>query len=227
MILLRNHNLLFIKGIKVGGTSFEIALSNFANSNDIITPVGDEDERIRSDLKFKKPQNFEYKPYELIRLSKSKYLKSFRNKKERRKYYNHMPVTELCDKLGFKTFNNLTKVVIVRNPFDTLISRYHWDRHINYKYKIKDISFTDWIKTYPQWINQNDTMLKISGEYKVDEFIKFEQFDKDILNFEKKYNLDGLSKIFRNINTKSNVTPKKLTGKNILLIKILLKLFTH
>ena len=92
MILLRNHNLLFIKGIKVGGTSFEIALSNFANSNDIITPVGDEDERIRSDLKFKKPQNFEYKPYELIRLSKSKYLKSFRNKKERRKYYNPCPL---------------------------------------------------------------------------------------------------------------------------------------
>ena len=40
MILIRDLNILFIKGIKVAGTSFEIALSKFETKNDIVTPFG-------------------------------------------------------------------------------------------------------------------------------------------------------------------------------------------
>ena len=44
MIYLRDHNLLFLKPRKVGGTSFEIALSTFAGPRDIVTPITPSDE---------------------------------------------------------------------------------------------------------------------------------------------------------------------------------------
>ena len=51
MILIKDLNLLFIKGIKVAGTSFEVALSKFATKNDIVTPFGSKDEENRHELR--------------------------------------------------------------------------------------------------------------------------------------------------------------------------------
>lgn len=50
MILLTDPKILFLKPRKVAGTSFEIALSAFANCNDVITPIAEEDEIIRQKL---------------------------------------------------------------------------------------------------------------------------------------------------------------------------------
>ena len=38
-ILLNNEKLIFIKGSKVAGSSFELALSKFSQKNDIVTPL--------------------------------------------------------------------------------------------------------------------------------------------------------------------------------------------
>jgi hypothetical protein len=44
MILSKMHRCIFIKGVKVGGTSIEIALSSFCGPDDIITPITPIDE---------------------------------------------------------------------------------------------------------------------------------------------------------------------------------------
>jgi hypothetical protein len=44
MILSKRHNFIFIKGVKVGGTSIEIALAPFCGPDDIITPITPIDE---------------------------------------------------------------------------------------------------------------------------------------------------------------------------------------
>jgi hypothetical protein len=44
MILSKKHKFIFIKGVKVGGTSIEIALAPFCGPNDVITPITPIDE---------------------------------------------------------------------------------------------------------------------------------------------------------------------------------------
>ena len=41
MILLHKEKIIALKARKVGGTSFEIALSKYANSDSIITPIAE------------------------------------------------------------------------------------------------------------------------------------------------------------------------------------------
>mgnify|MGYP001360543844 CR=1 FL=1 len=45
-ILLNNEKLIFIKGSKVAGSSFELALSKFSQKNDIVTPLNQNEELI-------------------------------------------------------------------------------------------------------------------------------------------------------------------------------------
>jgi hypothetical protein len=47
MILSKRHGFIFIKGVKVGGTSIEIALAPFCGPEDIITPITPIDELTR------------------------------------------------------------------------------------------------------------------------------------------------------------------------------------
>jgi hypothetical protein len=47
MILSKSHKFIFIKGVKVGGTSIEIALAPFCGPHDIITPITPIDELTR------------------------------------------------------------------------------------------------------------------------------------------------------------------------------------
>lgn len=47
MILSKQHEFIFIKGVKVGGTSIEIALAPFCGADDIITPITPIDELAR------------------------------------------------------------------------------------------------------------------------------------------------------------------------------------
>ena len=60
MIVLHKEKIIALKARKVGGTSFEIALSKYADEKSVITPIIDEDEKLRSQLNFKAPQNYQY-----------------------------------------------------------------------------------------------------------------------------------------------------------------------
>ncbi len=56
MIVNHRHKFIFLKTRKTAGRSIEIALSQFCDSNDIITPITDEDERTRQEMGFRGPQ---------------------------------------------------------------------------------------------------------------------------------------------------------------------------
>ena len=68
MIFFRNLKLIFIKAGRVGGSSFEVALSKFAKSDDIITPIHRED--VRTKMGFAKPQNYENSLLEFLMFQK-------------------------------------------------------------------------------------------------------------------------------------------------------------
>ena len=50
MIVLHKQKIIALKARKVGGTSFEIALSKFANKDSIITPITLDDEKLEKVL---------------------------------------------------------------------------------------------------------------------------------------------------------------------------------
>lgn len=212
MILLKQKNILFIKGFKVAGTSFEIALSKFAVEGDIIGPLPKEDETIRQQLKFRGPQNYTFKNIELFNYDKSKFIKSIKHKKEKIKFSEHLPAEKAKIFLGSDYFNKLTKIAIVRNPFDYLISRYNWEKSAAEYHNLIDkdfSSFENWVMNNPKLINENQKIYNSEKEDFIDEYIRFENFKEDIDKIENNYQLDGLYEIFKNIKTKSNIRNDK------------------
>lgn len=58
MIVCHERKIIFVKTKKVGGTSFEIALSKFCGPDCIITPITPADEELRKSLGFRSSQNY-------------------------------------------------------------------------------------------------------------------------------------------------------------------------
>ena len=58
MILSHKYKYIFIKSFKTASTSLEIALSKYCGKEDVITPIINEDEKIRKINGFNGPQNF-------------------------------------------------------------------------------------------------------------------------------------------------------------------------
>ena len=138
MIFSKKHKFLFIKGIKVGGTSFEVGLSNICGKNDIITPVTPIDEIYRIKNSKFHCQNFDTKT-EIIDSYLNK-LKNLSNPNELAKltvpyseFYNHMSLRELKRKLGSEV-DDMQIFMIARSPYQYLISLLnHKVKIINYK----------------------------------------------------------------------------------------------
>ena len=194
MIFLKKYKIIFIKPTRVGGSSFEVCLSKFANKEDIITPIKREEVRERMGLL--KPRNYKYSINETIKLSKILFVKSLLKRSMPRKFYNHMPANEIRNKLGDKIWNESLKVSIIRNPFDQLISYYY--RTIK-KENLKSLNFNEWCKNNPSILTQNKRHYQIDGKNIIDFFIKYENFERDILSLEKKIpELNGLYDTFKN-----------------------------
>src|SRR4051794_23728126 len=107
VIVSHEHGFVFMKTRKTAGTSVEIALSRVCGPDDVITPVTGEDETLRRASGGRGPQHFESPPLE-------------------RKAFNHMPVSMVRRMLGRKRFESYFSFAIERNPWDAVVSLYHW-----------------------------------------------------------------------------------------------------
>jgi hypothetical protein len=122
MIVNHKYKFLFLKTRKTAGTSIEIALSQFCDGNDIITPITKEDERTRQELGFRGPQNYN-RP--LHSLSRSDWLSWLRTGR-RKRFFNHASAQFIRDNIGEEIWGSYFKFCFERDPFDKAISRYYW-----------------------------------------------------------------------------------------------------
>ena len=194
MIFFKNLKLIFIKAGRVGGSSFEVALSKFAKNDDIITPIHREE--VRAKMGFAKPQNFENTLVDSFNVSKILFLKHLIGISKPRRFYNHMSAAEIKKKLGEALWEKSFKISIIRNPFDQLLSSYF--RTLKKEFP-KKIDFEEYYLSNPHMISFNKSHYEIENKVIIDFFIRYEYFEKDIKTLESKIpELKGLYEVFSN-----------------------------
>ena len=122
MILSHKHKFIFIKTNKTAGTSVEIALAKHCGPDDIITPIGADDEEIKRELGYPGPQNY---TGTVNRGLIGGLLYKF-SKKQKEKFYNHMPAREIKARIDDEIWRDYYKFCVERNPWDRVVSLYYW-----------------------------------------------------------------------------------------------------
>jgi len=123
MIISHRHKFIFLKTRKTAGTSIEIALSRFCGEEDIITPIDPEDEKLRKELSYRGPQNFD-----VLASNACKDGQPLTASKETG-YYNHMPAKRVRKLIGAEIWNEYFKFCFERNPWDRAISMHFRRTH--------------------------------------------------------------------------------------------------
>jgi hypothetical protein len=126
------------------------------------------------------------------------------------KEWSHFTAAQILDEVGPETFNSYLKIAVVRNPFDRLVSEYHFKKHgrdtrfipinrgginIPFDWFIEELELSfDLVREYPQrvtnhfypqvdFIYDNDKLM-------VDKVFRFEDFDKVAKFVKENYGVD-------------------------------------
>jgi hypothetical protein len=169
MLVSHKYKFVYIKTIKTAGTSTEIFLEPYCIEN-----LNESHSRkmIKSD-----------EGIVGTRMSQKEAEKS--------EFYNHMSPFEIKSKLGDSVFNDYKKIANIRNPFDILVSHYHFKP--TYHLFTKDnLSFTDYILTtdvVESLSNKYRELLFLDENFIIDEVLRYENLQNDLENLINKLNL--------------------------------------
>jgi hypothetical protein len=174
VIVSHEHGFVFMKTRKTAGTSVEIALSRVCGDDDVITPVTEVDEVLRRAHGGRGPQHFESPPH------------------LERKAFNHMPVSMVRKMLGRRKFETYFSFAIERNPWDAVVSLYHW-RSFDAEPGSELPSFGDYVASdaVATFATRNQRIYRIKGEVAVDRVLRYESLDSDLAAVWKELGLPG------------------------------------
>lgn len=214
MIVSHKHKLIFLKPRKVAGTSFEIALSKYLDSSDIITPVSRLDEAVRTRHGFQGPSNFNFGLIKYF-TNDAKRPRLFSRWDLPLKFYNHIPAASAKARLDASVWRDYKKISLVRNPWDRAISIFFWKN--TKKDRKPDIrNFTKYFQEKPYLLEINYPNYRVKGTEVIDTYIRFENFEEDILALEKQMpSLSGLWDTFSQINAKADTRDRTQTSAAI------------
>ena len=213
MVYLHNKNLLFFKAQKVAGTSFEIALSYYADDprHDIITAISPIDEVLRMQLGYALPRN-----WSTDRQSERHYLEAVEklsritsdpsrplNSSQRRLdrecrstfrrcngkiFMNHMLPDEVAREMGRKLYDGAFRISIVRDPYEMLVSKAFWKLRDEADYR------KHFVDTVDQLIGDGETNVHYyvdeNGNDTCDFYIRYENLESDIRSIDTQLGTD-------------------------------------
>jgi len=162
MIICHPLKLIFIKTKKVGGTSFEIALSSFCDEASVITPISPEDEDTRASLGYPCAQNHEQQIWP-------------DGSQTAGQFYNHIPAAQARARIPQEIWDSYTKVTIWRDPYDAIISRYYWE-----KADAAGIPFGQFVNRYRNMLTENRRIAPLDGSDAMDIYLRYEHLEEDI-----------------------------------------------
>lgn len=211
-LIINKEKIIFIKGSKVAGSSFELALSKFTSDNDIITPLNNDEEILRQELEIPNPKNYEYKYSELFKKNKTLFIKSLILWKKYPKFETHETAENIQKKISPKTWSDYKKIAIIRNPYTFLVSAYYWANRNN---KFNDIN--EFVENRVDVLDRFKKFYFIENSDVVDIYLRFENLNEDILHLESLYpSFNGLKTVFSEFNLKKGIKPKNLVEIELL-----------
>jgi hypothetical protein len=168
VIISHKFKFIFIKTVKTGGTSVEIALSKHLGDDDVITPISAEDEAIRQQLGYRGPQNC-WLPVHRGYLGSLSRL--FLKRQRKLKYFNHIGAESIRSHIGHSIWNKYYKFCFSRNPWDRAISLYYW----RYQSEPRP-TFSDFIRSdgFRNIVRRGWDLFSIDGEVVVDRVCAYE-----------------------------------------------------
>ena len=194
MIVSEKYKFIFLKPYKVAGSSLEFALSSILSNKDIVTYLSKDEEKTRQKLFGISEQNNRKKLSDLILNFSKQNKRDLQKLKWPKKFHPHCSAEEVKSYLGEAKFKDYKKISIVRNPWDYLLSFYHWNPG-----KEKRAPFDQWVFDNRHLIGQNNYQYKINGSCIVDIFLNFENLNEDLRKLPLKS--DDLSKVRHSFNT--------------------------
>lgn len=236
MIISHKYKFIFIKTLKVSGTSMEIALSRNLGNKDVITPLNIEDEILRYRLTKILPKNYSLNKSDEIRYSN--YIKNLSKKKLSKKkldllekekdkngfykkvnFYNHISAQQIKKKVQYETWKSYFKFTIERHPYDKVISfMYFANRFKKIPNLKKEIDKTIKLKKYLNYPLYLDKKKQIMVNY----IVNYNSLKKDIKYLEKKINLD-IGKYY--LRTKNYTRKRGIHYSKILTLKQKMRIY--
>lgn len=168
MIISHKHKFIFVKLRKTAGTSLEIALSGICGDEDVITPISAKDEKVRLEMGFHGAQHFDGDT----------------------SFYNHMPASEIKQKIPAGMWNEYFKFCFERNPWDKVVSHYFHRNRAGGFSSIKDYLLhdeKDKIKGFD--------MYSIDGSVVMDKVYMYEDMEYALKEISVKLNLAEAMKL--------------------------------
>jgi len=202
LIISQELQLIFLKTKKVGGTSFEMALSKYCGDVDVITPITPNDEAQRKSLGFPCAQHFQNPVW-----FKTENGKRVPFDRANGTFYNHISASEATKMIPSEIWDSYLKVSMVRSPHDVMISRYFWEGG-----EKTGMKYGDFVARNSKFLLENKAITDIRDTSSVDFFIRYEHLDEDIATLEKKLNIKGLLDTFKSLKAKANLRPKSGTS---------------
>lgn len=186
MIICHPLKLIFIKTKKVGGTSFEIALSSYCDDSSIITPISSADEETRKGLGYPTAQNHQRQTWP-------------DGSQTEMEFFNHMPAEQARALIPQEIWDSYTKVTIWRDPYDAAISRYYWETTL-----AATMDFGQFMQRFPQLLTENSQIAPLDGPNALDVYLRYEHLEEDIAAL----GIDGLWQRFSNLRAKGALRPR-------------------
>ena len=170
MIVSHEHGFVFMKTRKTAGTSVEIALSRTCGPDDVITPITEVDEVLRRAAGGRGPQNFLHPP------------------NLERRAFNHMPVSMVRKMLGRTRFERYFSFAVERNPWDAVVSLYHWRYRDTEPGHFPDYVASEAVETFAA---KNQRIYRLRGEVAVDRVLRYEHLADDLASVWSELGLPG------------------------------------
>lgn len=199
MIVSHKYKFIFIKNYKTAGSSIESYLHPYLGDDDIIAQTED----------YLGKNNFgEFNDIHEIYgyLPQKSVEKKYRGQM---RYYPHMPIWLIQKRLPERVFNEYFKFCVIRNPYDLLISAFHWenkniqetnikDKFLEFIYSIKNTELKDH-GTY----NMNNICSKDGDKVLTDKIINFDTLNHELSDVFKKLKIpfNGKLDIFKKKST--------------------------
>lgn len=179
MLVSHKYKFIFIKTVKTAGTSTEIYLEPYCSSS-----IRESHER-------------------RCTVTEDGIIGS-RLLRHRDEYWNHMKPPEIREKVGQEKFDSYIKIANIRNPFDMLVSHYHFE-FTRQKYdKSHSLNFNQYIlktKVVEEFSEHNRGFFYIGSDYIVGEVLRQERLVEDLNRLRKTLNLPESSRKLSNYKT--------------------------